>query len=78
MRQSARTAQGSKTIAPIQASSLKSPACRIIAGRPVYTAHHPLRASPGAEDRTIVELTAPHGHFAQLRSHWAFIGFLMH
>jgi hypothetical protein len=34
--------------------------------------------SPGAEERTIAELTAPLGNFAQQRGHWAFIGFLMH
>jgi hypothetical protein len=34
--------------------------------------------SPVAEERTIAELTAPLGHFAQHSGHWAFIGFLMH
>ena len=33
-------------------------------------------ASPGAEDRTVAELTAPRGDFAQLRGHWAFTGFI--
>jgi hypothetical protein len=35
-------------------------------------------ALPGAEDRTIAGMTAPHGHFEQLRGHWALIGFLVH
>jgi hypothetical protein len=36
----------------------------------------PIYGVAGAEGRTIVELAAPYGHFARLRGHWSFIGFI--
>ena len=74
MRQSTQTAKGPRgAIAPIQPSSLKSPAGPDHRRSAVFTARYRSMTSPQPKIAEL-ELTVPHCLFAQLRGHGSFIG----